>query len=228
MIKNTVIDRCLKSQFKTFEQIGEKRYILRWGKEDEIIREFVINELTGEPEFTGEVRDTDWCTYETGLYEGILNVHMLDRALKGRTRIASIQEYKEFYDKAGAGIELQVSKLKEKLKEQIHVYDKSNAVEDFSIGDVHLWLNSELRNKVRENLEVAQQKNETELVLRYNGLSFPMTVTTGWQLYYAVLDYARATWNVTETHLANVNKLSTIEDILKYDYTADYPDKLAF
>jgi len=228
MIKNTVIDRCLKADFKAIEIIDSNRYILRWGKKDEVERVFVMNEETGEPEFTGEVRDTDWCTYETGEYEGPLTPYWLDKALEGKTRFASVHEYKEMYDAMGLDEERQAPLLKEKLKDDIRRYDKSEAVEDFSIGGVHLWLNSDLRNKVRENLETAQQKGEENVILRYEGMAFPMTVAMGWQLYYAVLDYARATWDVTEIHLAEADKLVTVTEILAYDYTTGYPEKLSF
>lgn len=228
MIKNTVIDRCLKSDFKAFEQTSEKRFILRWGKKDEVERVFVMNEDTGKPEFTGEVKDTNRCTYETGVYEGAFNPYWLNKSLEGKTRFASVAEYKAMYDGMNLDEERQLPLLKEKLLEEVRRYDKSEAVEDFSIGGVHLWLNSDMRAKVRENLETAQQKGEENVTLRYNGLAFPLTVTMGWQLYYAVLDYARATWDVTEIHLARASKLETVDEILNYDYTSGYPEKLSF
>lgn len=228
MIKNTIIDRCLKSDFKAFEQLEENRFILRWGYKDEVERVYEYNEETGEPIFTGETKDTDWCTYETGQYEGVLNLYFLDQALDNKTRFASISEYKEIYDGMNIKDEQQVELLKEKLLAEIRRYDKSEAVENFTIQGVHMWLNSDMRNKVRENLETAQQKGEGDVILRYNGLAFPMSVTMGWQLYYAVLDYARATWDVTEIHLAKVSKIDNVEDLMSYDYKAGYPAKLAF
>lgn len=228
MIKNTIIDRCLKSDFKTFEQVNDKRFILRWGKKDEMERIYEMNELTGKLEFTGETRETDWCTYESGEYKGNLNTYFLDQALDGRTRFASVAEWKAMYDGMGIDEERQVELLREKLLAEIRRYDKSEAVEDFTIQSVHLWLNSDMRAKVRENLETAQQKGEGDVILRYGGLAFPMSVQMGWQLYYAVLDYARATWDVTEIHLATAAKLTTVEEILAYDYTEGYPAKLVF
>lgn len=228
MFKNTVIDRGLKSDFKAIEKIGDRLYILRWGKQDEVEREFVMNKETGKPEFTGEIKDTDWCTYETGEYDGVLTPYKLDEGIVGKTRFVLTAEYKAMCDEIGLEEERQVSILKKKLKEEIHRYDKSKEVEDFSIGGVHLWLDNDLRNKVRENLETAQVKGETDVVLRYNRMEFPMTVEMGWQLYYAVLDYARATWDVTEMHMAAVDKLTTVEEILAYDYKTGYPEKLVF
>lgn len=229
MIKNTSISRCLKSDFKAFERFSENTFMLRWGMEGVVEKVSEYNEETGEHTFTGEVIETDWCTYQSGVYEGRLTPHLLDaNGLDKASRHASASEYKQMYDGMGLGEEAQVPLLKEKLLAEIGRYDKSTAVEDFSIGGIHLWLNSEMRAKVRENLETAQQKGEENVTLRYEGMAFPMTVQMGWQLYYAVLDYARATWDVTQIHLAEVGKLTTVAELLAYDYTQGYPEKLVF
>lgn len=229
MTMNSAVDRCQKSDFKAFEKKGESQYLLRWGKQDVVERVSVYNEETKEHEFTGEVLETNMCTFVSGLYSGILTPYLLDEnVLKGSARHASVQELCEIYKGIGVSEEQQVLYLKEKLKAEISRYDKSKNVEDFSIGGVHMWLNSVLRTKVRENLETAQQKGEENVTLRNDGMAFPMTTTMGWQLYYAVLDYARATWDVTQIHLAEADKLTTVDEILTYDYTVGYPAKLAF
>lgn len=114
------------------------------------------------------------------------------------------------------------------LTAKINAYDKSRHVEDFTLGGVHLWLDSTLRSKVKENLETCQQFGEENTTLRFNGMAFPVTVQMGWQMYYAVLAYARDSWNVTESHLATIEKLTTVEEMKAYDYTVGYPQKLAF
>lgn len=114
------------------------------------------------------------------------------------------------------------------LKQKINAYDKSKYVNDFTIGDIHLWLDSTMRSKVRENLETCQQLGETNTILRFEGMTFPISVQQGWQMYYAVLAYARDSWNTTENHLATVDKLESLEEIKNYDYKFGYPEKLAF
>ena len=59
-------------------------------------------------------------------------------------------------------------------------------------------------------------------------MAFPITVELGWKMYYAVLGYARETWNVTQTHLATIASLETVEDLINYDYKSGYPEKLVF
>lgn len=223
MEKGTRINICKKSDFSAFEKKGEKRFILRWGRQDEVVQ---VCDESGEP--TGEVLVTDWCTYESGIYRGYLNPYLLDKALQGATRYPSLKELKEMYDGLSVDESKQFGLLKEKLKEEVRRYDKSSEVEDFTIGGVHLWLDSTMRSKVRENLETCQQKGETNTTLRFEGMAFPITVTMGWQMYYAVLDYARASWNATEEHLARIDALENVEEVLAYDYRTGYPDKLAF
>ena len=114
------------------------------------------------------------------------------------------------------------------LKEKIKAYDKSKHVEDFTISGIHLWLDSTMRSKVKENLETCQEFGEEITTLRFEGKAFPITVTMGWQMYYSVLAYARECWNVTESHLATIDKLETVEELMNYNYTVNYPMKLVF
>lgn len=220
---NTVISRCKKSDFLAFEKKGARRFVLRWGKQDEVEQ---VRDESGEP--TGEMLETEWCTYEGGTFRGFLTTHLLDKALADTTRYPSLDEMKEMYDGLNVDETAQFGLLKEKLKEEVRRYDKSSEVEDFTIGGVHLWLDSTMRSKVRENLETCQQRGETNTTLRFEGMAFPITVTMGWQMYYAVLDYARASWNATEDHLARIDALENVEEVLAYDYRTGYPDKLAF
>ena len=226
---NSSVSRCLKSEFKAFEKVGEGQYMLAWGKQDVVERVSERNEETGEVVFTGEIRETDYCSYRSGLYSGVLTPYLFQiNMLEGSDRYASVHELREIYDGIGVSEEQQILCLREALLAEIRRYDKSEEVEDFSIGGVHMWLDSNKRTKVWENLMTAQQKGEENVTLRDGGLAFPMTVAMGWQLYYAVLDYARATWDVTEIHLAEAGQLTTIEEILAYDYKQGYPEKLAF
>lgn len=226
---NTSISRCLKSDFKVFEKLGDNLYMLAWGKQDEVERVSVRNEETGEVTYTGEVLDTDWCSYESGVYRGVLTPYLLEEnVLSVAGRVPSVEEMKMLYDALGVSEESQLPLLRAKLIEAINRHDKSKDVEDFTIGGVHLWLDSTMRGKVRENLETCQQLGEENTVLRFEGMAFPVTVQMGWQMYYAVLAYARACWNVTESHIASTEKLASVDEILAYDFKAGYPEKPAF
>lgn len=228
MIKNTSISRCLKSDFTAFEKRSDNTFMLRWGMKGENERVSEYNEETGEIKYTGEVIETDYCTYESGLYRGILNPIKLDESLLNVNRKPSLVEYKAIYDGMGLNEEKQVLLLREKLRIEINQYDKSEKVNDFTINGIHIWLDHDLRGKVKENLETCQQLGEADTILRFGGLEFPITLEEGWKMYYSVLKYARDCWNNTESHLANINQIQTVEDIINYDYTIGYPMKLIF
>ena len=113
------------------------------------------------------------------------------------------------------------------LLERIAAYDKSWHVDSFTISGVRLWLDSELRDKVRENLEYCTHTGVGRTTLRIDGMSFPMSVEDGWGMYYAVVGYARECWNVTEMHRQTAISIQSVEEMKFYDYMRGYPARLA-
>lgn len=121
-----------------------------------------------------------------------------------------------------------VETMRERLMNELVEYDSSDAVNQFSINGIKLWLDSNMRDKVRENLASCDAECITETTLRIDGMAFPVTVETGWAMYNAVLSYARKCWNNTETHREAIKNLTTKEEIMGYDYKTGYPEKLNF
>lgn len=230
MIKNSSISRCLKSDFKAIEKLDENLYIIRWGYKEEVERVYEINEETGEPVFTGEVKETDWCTYESGQYEGELSMHVLSRYFNKAQRLPKMAELKALAEVLEMSEGELIIWMREFLLKAIEKYDKSKEVEDFTIEGVHIWLDHDLRGKVRENLESCEKEGLTETILRIDGMEFPLTVEVGWTMYYALLKYARETWNVTEMHKSTISKIDSSQGLIDYEdyYPTVYPPKLNF
>lgn len=211
-----VISQSKKADFKPYVKIANDVFDFRWGKED-----FVLND--------GETSSI--CTYELHRFFGNMPTkHQLDIAFAKATRIPKIAELKEIGEAIGMTEAEMLPWMKEYLLKAIRKYDKSKNVEDFTINGIHMWLDGDLRKKVEENLSYCQHMGIEETVLRYEGMEFPMSVEMGWNLYYAVLGYARATWDVTQIHEASVPKIDTIQGMLDYEesYPSAYPQKLAF
>jgi|GEM_PF-6184149 len=226
-----------KSDYAPIKQVSDNEYFLMWGctpvMENVYQRDEDGNIMLDEDKkpIVVSQKETEYCMAcnETFMLptNGDNIVSVVNQGNAMGYEVPSMEEWVE-WAKVFVPVHLQIQFLKERLKEEIRRYDKSKEVEDFSIGGVHMWLDSNKRTKVWENLMTAQQKGEENVTLRDGGLAFPMTVAMGWQLYYAVLDYARATWDVTEIHLAEAEQLTTVEEILAYDYKQGYPEKLAF
>lgn len=116
---------------------------------------------------------------------------------------------------------------REKIRE-IEDYDRSEAVNSFTIGNQTMWLT------VSERQQLATQINSNEAIGRetmtrwFNGYEFTYPIASWKQMLIALEVYAGDALNVTEAHKAAVNALNDIESVDNFDITAGYPDKLSF
>lgn len=113
-------------------------------------------------------------------------------------------------------------------KHEINNYDSSSSVNEFYIQEMPVWLDKATRSglMLRFNSELAMKKENT--TLWYNGISFTLPLNSAIQMLYALEVYASECYDNTQAHLANVDKLDTLDAVLEYNYTVGYPDKLHF
>ena len=114
------------------------------------------------------------------------------------------------------------------LLEQIKAYDMSNAVNQFYINGVPLWIDKATRvglnNSISKEIEVGREST----TLWYDTLSFTIPCQTAMQMLTQLEIYALDCYNTTAQHIANVKNAQTLEELQTYDYTTGYPDKLNF
>lgn len=112
--------------------------------------------------------------------------------------------------------------------DEINMYDKSLAVESFSINGIDVWLDKATRAglKLRFESEIALNKEMT--TLWYEDKSFTLPLNAAIQMLYALEVYASECYDNTHYHISNVKKMTSIDEINLYDYTTGYPDKLEF
>lgn len=112
--------------------------------------------------------------------------------------------------------------------DEINMYDKSLAVESFSINGIDVWLDKANRTglMLRFNSELALNKEMT--TLWYEDQSFTLPLNMAIQMLYALEVYASECYDNTHYHISNVKKMTSIDEINLYDYTTGYPDKLEF
>ena len=167
------------------------------------------------------------CNHEIVSVNNVNIIDIVERGVKKGYPTISNNELKNWLNVLGNN-SINVEWLREKIHQDLIKYDKSEKVNMFTINGINLWLDSDLRYKVFENLESSEKEGLTKTTLRINGMSFNVTVEEGWAMYYAVLSYARKCWNVTEDHHTAINKITDIEGLLAYDFTSGYPAKLSF
>lgn len=121
-----------------------------------------------------------------------------------------------------------LANAKRDKKYEINNYDSSSSVNEFYIQDMPVWLDKNTRSglMLRFNSELAMKKENT--TLWYNGISFTLPLNSAIQMLYALEVYASECYDNTQAHLANVDKMETLDSVLEYNYTVGYPDKLHF
>ena len=116
---------------------------------------------------------------------------------------------------------------REKIME-IEEYDRSEAVNSFTIGNQTMWLTVDERQQLATQISSNEAIGRDTMTRWFNGQEFTFPIATWKQMLVALEVYAGDALNVTESHKAAVNALETIEEVDNYDITAGYPEKLSF
>lgn len=110
------------------------------------------------------------------------------------------------------------------LKAKIEYYDTSSNVNGFYINGTNYWLDKNTR------VGLAHLANCTEgtmsLVLGDTVLEIESSVVK--DILAQIERYASQCYLQTQKHLLAIKELKTVEDLINYDYTRGYPDKLNF
>ena len=114
--------------------------------------------------------------------------------------------------------------LKEVLKQQIANYDASDNVNAFIIGGQKYWLDKATRVGLQQL--VNSSDDEVSLVLHDQVLTIPKDIASGFLAQLEV--YAGKCYLQTAKHQLAIKELQTVDDLINYDYTKGYPEKLTF
>ena len=121
-----------------------------------------------------------------------------------------------------------LEEIKANKIEAILAYDSSEAVNEFSMGGLPIWLDKATRAGLLLRFEAEAKAGRTSTTLWYNGLPFTLPLTYAQEILIALELYASACYDNTQRHIAEVQKMDSKEAVESYDYTTGYPAKLAF
>lgn len=112
--------------------------------------------------------------------------------------------------------------LKNILKKSIVYYDNSKYVNSFYYQDKQYWLSKDVRIGLFRLIDsgakqITLQLNDNYLIISSDKLK---------EFLNQLEVYAGKCFSITAEHFQNIKQLSTIEELLKYDYTAKYPNKV--
>ena len=113
-----------------------------------------------------------------------------------------------------------------KKVEEITTYDKSDKVNGFILNGLLVWLDKATRVGLMNSTTIAKAAGQETTTLWLKGIKLVVDCDKAIQLLSALEMYALECFNVTASHKAAVNELTTIEEVEVYDYKAGYPKML--
>ena len=91
-----------------------------------------------------------------------------------------------------------------------------------------MWLDTSTRVGLFNSISIEKQIGKSDTVLWYDAIKYIIPIPDALAMLNALELYALNCYNVTQSHIAAVRLLQTIEEIENYDYKSGYPVKLSF
>lgn len=111
---------------------------------------------------------------------------------------------------------------------EIQQFDKSNNVNSFEFDGKSVWLDKSTRVGLFNSISIEKEAGMTDTTLWLNGDKHAVAIPEALAMLNAIELYAINCYNVTQSHIAAVNELNSIEEIQNYDFRTGYPTKLSF
>ncbi len=107
--------------------------------------------------------------------------------------------------------------------EKITDWDTSSAVNGFILNGERVWLDKATRVGLMNSTSIAKAMGQATTTLWLGDAKLVVECDKAIQLLSALEMYALECFNVTAAHKKAVSEMSTVEEVLAYDYTAGYP-----
>ena len=169
-----------------------------------------------------------------GLRDGEVSRFNADMAMKiaDGSDDATVAEYKGFVKwlrlelaKALGTMDALTAAKEQKIAE-IDAYDQSEAVNGFTLNGAVVWLDKATRVGLMNSTNIAKVSGSANTTLWLGGERMVVPCDKAIQLLSALEMYALGCFNVTAAHKKTVSELTTLDDVLAYDYTKGYPEQL--
>ena len=106
---------------------------------------------------------------------------------------------------------------------EINNNDTSSAVNGFMLNGQRVWLDKATRVGLMNSTSIAKVMGQPTTTLWLGDVKLVVECDKAIQLLSALEMYALECFNVTAAHKKAVSEMSTVEEVLAYDYTAGYP-----
>jgi hypothetical protein len=121
-----------------------------------------------------------------------------------------------------------IEDYRNRKKNDILRYDSSSEINVFYVSGIAIWLDKATRAGLLLRFQAEEAQGIEDTTLWYQGMQFPLKVEQAIQMLYAIELYASSCYDNTQRHLAEITKLTDKDEIMAYDYTTGYPERLRF
>ena len=121
---------------------------------------------------------------------------------------------------------LKLERAKAEKIDDITAYDTSSVVNGFVLNGAVVWLDKATRVGLMNSTTIAKAMGQATTTLWLGNTKLEVGCDMAIQLLSALEMYALECFNVTAAHKKAVAELTDIGEVLSYDYTKGYPEKL--
>ena len=118
--------------------------------------------------------------------------------------------------------------LKSILIELQKEYDNSDEVNRFNIGNEYTWIPKADRVGLVNSINVAKRNEDDTIELWFDNKPLVVDIDYAGIFLDALELYAMECYKINAKHIAEINALTTIQEVLSYDITKDYKDYVTF
>ena len=116
---------------------------------------------------------------------------------------------------------------KEMLTREITAHDTSSSVNGFKLNGLTVWLDKDTRMGLMNSTTIAKNMGQETTTVWFGGISMTIPCDTAIGMLSALEMYALECFNVTAGHKAAVQALTSVDEVMAYDFTVNYPEQIS-
>lgn len=121
-----------------------------------------------------------------------------------------------------------IDELKEMKIAEINAYDKSDAVNSFTLAGKQIWLDKDTRVGLVNSIGIEKESGRMNTTLWYNAEKYVIPVDDALNMLNQLELYALDCYNVTQSHIAAVKSLPDAGQVEAYNHKGGYPEQPKF
>lgn len=121
-----------------------------------------------------------------------------------------------------------VPMVKELLLEYQKEFDKSEEVNSFIYNNRKYWFDKATRVGLINSIEIEQKLNNQTINIWFGKKKVLVDCQVMLNFLYQLEHYAQQCNNVTQQHLVEINQETSLQNLLDFNITAGYPEKIEF